>query len=243
MRRVWIFSLAVLMTACLSARPEAGDVVSGKCISVTDGDSISLMTDTAVLKVRLEGIDAPERGQEYSKKATQALAQKVKGKEVSIEVTGYDKYQRVLAQLLFEGENINFWLVRNGWAWQFTEHDDSEELKLAQESAQEEKKGLWAGQIEPMAPWEYRDRQRKLVQIQRQKEAERKAQEINRLGVLDTPVPAYLNKKAKQASSGSYWMNISSSVRHNQGCRYYRNTKRGRACGGGEGKACGICGG
>ena len=69
-----LLSLITLATAA----PQEGDTILGKCVSVTDADTISLLVDKSVYKVRLSGIDAPERGQEYGTKATQALASKVK---------------------------------------------------------------------------------------------------------------------------------------------------------------------
>lgn len=217
--------LFVILSLALKAQPNKGDTLKGKCISVADGDTISVYTERTVYKVRLEGIDAPELGQEYSRKAKQALEKKVKGKIVTVEVTGYDKYRRMLGKLTLDGENIQFWLVRNGWAWQFIKYNNGELLKLAQREAKKEKKGVWAGDIKPMPPWEYRDRQRELAKIKKER---RKAQKEN---------------KPKPKAADGYWLNTSSGTRHNRGCRYYANTKRGRACGPNEGRACGRCGG
>lgn len=217
-----VFALSFVI---VSARPNAGEEIAGKCISVTDGDTIKIYTGEAVYKVRLEGIDAPEPGQEFSSKAKQALEQKIKGKNITIEVTGYDKYRRMLGKLLLDGEDIQFWLVRNGWAWQFTKYNKSEELKLAQSQAKQEKRGLWTGSLKPMSPWQYRERQRELSKIKKEKQR------------------AQIENKPKPKSTGGYWLNTSSGTRHNRGCRYYFNTKRGRACGPNDGRACGKCGG
>ena len=89
--RILLALLALVSLA--TAAPQAGDTILGKCVSVTDADTISLLVDKTVYKIRLSGIDAPERGQEYGTKATQALASKVKGKQLTVEVAGYDKYQ------------------------------------------------------------------------------------------------------------------------------------------------------
>ena len=223
--RILLALLALVSLA--TAAPQTGDTILGKCIGVTDADTVSLLVDKSVYKIRLSGIDAPERGQEYGTKATQALASKVKGKQLTVEVAGYDRYRRMLGKLMLDGESIEFWLVRNGWAWQYVKYDQSEELRIAQELAQKEGKGLWAGEangVKPMPPWEYRDRQRTLSQIKRDRDT----------GGAATATPA---------AAGSYWLNTGSGTRHNQGCRYYRNTKRGKPSGAEDGKACGICGG
>ena len=162
-----LFTLLALITLA-AAQPQEGDTILGKCVSVTDADTISLLVDKSVYKIRLSGIDAPERGQEYGSKATQALVSKIKGKQLTVEVAGYDKYRRMLGKLMLDGESVEFWLVRNGWAWQYVKYDQSEELRLAQQLAKQDGIGLWAGEangLKPMPPWEYRDRKRTLSKI------------------------------------------------------------------------------
>ena len=184
-----ILALLSLITLA-TATPQEGDTILGKCVSVTDADTISLLVDKSVYKIRLSGIDAPERGQEYGSKATQALASKVKGKQLTIEVAGYDKYRRMLGKLMLDGESVEFWLVRNGWAWQFVKYDQSEELRLAQQLAKDEGLGLWAGEangLKSMPPWEYRDRKRTLSKIKSERETS------------STP-----------AGTGSFWLNTGS---------------------------------
>ena len=112
---------------------------------------------------------------------------------------------------MLDGESVEFWLVRNGWAWQFVKYDQSEELRLAQKLAKHDGLGLWAGEangLKPMPPWEYRDRKRTLSKIKSERETS------------TTP-----------AGTGSFWLNTGSGSRHNEGCKYYKNTKRGKPCG------------
>ena len=92
-----LLTLLALITLATAA-PQEGDTILGKCVSVTDADTISLLSDKSVYKIRLSGIDAPERGQEYSSKATAALTAKIKGKQVTVDVAGYDKYRRMLGK-------------------------------------------------------------------------------------------------------------------------------------------------
>jgi hypothetical protein len=63
--------------------------------------------------------------------------------------------------------------------------------------------------------------------------------------LLSELLPANGNVASTPAAdaTGSFWLNIGSGSRHNEGCRYYKNTKRGKPCGANEGRACGICGG
>lgn len=85
--------LALLLLLCLPAQAET---IVGKVVSVTDGDTLTLRTETETLKVRLLGIDTPERGQPYGTKAKQALSDMVFGQSVTIESSGKDCYGRTL---------------------------------------------------------------------------------------------------------------------------------------------------
>gem|GEM_PF-6066926 len=66
----------------------------------------------------MESIGAPEKGQDYSAKGRKALSAKIVGEEVTLRVTGKDKYRRTLGTLYLGRDDINLWLVREGWAWQ-----------------------------------------------------------------------------------------------------------------------------
>ena len=79
----------------------------------------------------------------------------------------------MLGKLMLDGESVEFWLVRNCWAWQYVKYDQSEELSMAQKLAKQDGIGLWAGEangLKPMPPWEYRDRKRTLSKIKSERE-------------------------------------------------------------------------
>jgi len=134
----------------------AEEELKGKVISVTDGDIIVVMVgDTEKVKVRLNGIDAPEIDQEYGKKSKQALVKKIHEKEVTVKVSGKDKYGKAIGDVFLGEENINLWLVAKGFAWHFKRFSKDETLANAEVKAEKEKVGLWSMK-EPMAPWEFR---------------------------------------------------------------------------------------
>lgn len=72
-----------------------------------DGDTIDVLKGTETITVRLEGIDAPEKGQEHGAKAGEALAGWIKGKDVRIGVTGRDQYGRTLGVVYLADVDIN----------------------------------------------------------------------------------------------------------------------------------------
>jgi len=110
-------------------------------------------------RIRLSGIDCPEKGQAYGQKAKQAASALVFGKDVTLQTHGFDKYGRTLADvLLADGTNVNHTMVKDGRCWWYRKYAPGDTLLegLAAE-AREAKKGLWVDP-EPVPPWEWRHR-------------------------------------------------------------------------------------
>lgn len=114
------------------------------------------MVGTAQYKIRLEGIDAPELGQPYSKRAKQTLSKYVFGKSVQVQVTGQDKYKRTLGTVYVDGKSVNLQLVADGYAWHFKKYSDDKELGQAEVAARKARRGLWADP-NAIAPWDWRN--------------------------------------------------------------------------------------
>jgi endonuclease YncB( thermonuclease family) len=189
--------------------------VTGRVVKVYDGDTITVLDSNYTQhKIRLDGIDAPERGQDYGAKATQALKAVLGSGQVVVEVTTKDKYGRSIGQVMAEQTNVNAWMVEKGWAWHYKHYSSDRWLAELELMARAAKVGLWADPRPPMAPWDYRAAQRG----------------------KNRP------EQAAWVADGQFWLNTSSGVRHNQSCRNYGTTSKGRACTKDEGKACGICG-
>jgi hypothetical protein len=106
-------------------------------------------------KIRLEGIDAPERHQAFGTKSRQAVAHKVFQKPVRVEWRELDKYGRTLGQIFVDDRWINKEMVQEGWAWHYRQYSKSEVLSDAESEARTAKVGLWADE-HPIAPWEFR---------------------------------------------------------------------------------------
>ena len=123
---------------------------------ITDGDTIVLMDRT---RVRLHGIDAPERDQPYGPMATAALEYMVE-KSVYIVEVDTDRYGRMVGQLYHskEGYDINASMVCAGFAWWYERYaPDSKVFEDCQEEAESVPKGLWEDKS-PLPPWEWRRR-------------------------------------------------------------------------------------
>ena len=151
-------ALARLTCFLLSEASSKSETVTGRCVGVQDGDSITVLTAGNVqYKVRLEGIDAPELKQPFSQQSKEALSGLVFGKAVSLHVTGTDRFKRTLAMVMAEGLNVNIEMVRLGLAWRFDKYTKDVELLAAQNAAKEARRGLWSDPA-PVPPWEWRAR-------------------------------------------------------------------------------------
>lgn len=134
------------------------DSFTGKVVAITDGDTVQVMHNGKAEKIRLWGIDAPERNQAYGTKAKQFLSDKIFGQTVTVEVKDVDRYGRTVGLITSStGENINALMVRQGYAWWY-EYYAPKETKLGsyQVNAMERKLGLWNDSQPPVAPWDFR---------------------------------------------------------------------------------------
>ncbi len=155
--RLWfLVLLLVLVTLYLALSVTE---YQGKVVRILDSDTIEVLHNQRHERIRLKGIDCPEIGQAYGKRAKQATSDLVFDKNVTLETHGKDKYGRTTADVtLPDGINVNHRLVKDGWCWWYRKYAPlSTELEQLEKSAREAKKGLWADP-QPVPPWEWRKR-------------------------------------------------------------------------------------
>jgi endonuclease YncB( thermonuclease family) len=130
---------------------------NGLVVGVVDGDTIEVLQNNRAERIRLNGIDCPEKGQAYGKRAKQATSDLVFGKEVTLEPYGLDKYGRTIADVLLkDGTNVNHQLVKDGWCWWYRKYAPGNVvLEKLEKDARDAKKGAWADPA-PVPPWVYR---------------------------------------------------------------------------------------
>jgi endonuclease YncB( thermonuclease family) len=136
--------------------------LDGKIERVTDGDSIRLVTkNSAIIKIRLLGIDAPESNQAFGAESTKNLMRLGHSKEVVAQCIGIDRYRRSLCKILSDGVDLNLEQVKYGMAWHYKEYSKSQSNKdqvayaSAERSAQSSRLGLWSSD-EAVPPWNFR---------------------------------------------------------------------------------------
>jgi len=137
------------------------DKLTGKVVSVTDGDTIKILTKNKTLyKIRLNGIDAPERSQAFGKKSKANLSKLVSGRIADIQYKKKDRYGRILGTVYVDNYDMNLRQIEDGYAWVYRRYCKRADYYKAEEYAQSKKLGLWYDKYS-IPPWEYRKRRYK----------------------------------------------------------------------------------
>jgi len=135
----------------------------GKVVGVSDGDTITVMHNGRGEKIRIYGVDCPEKHQDFGNKAKQFTSNMVYGKIAEVEHVTIDRYGRTVGLVSVNGKSLNEELIKNGFAWVYTKYCDKpicNQWYKYQEEARQKKLGLWSMQ-NPVPPWEYRRENRK----------------------------------------------------------------------------------
>ncbi len=152
MRR-FILSMFVFCMTCIPLI--MADFV-GKCVGVSDGDTISVMKGDKAIKIRIDGVDCPETSQDFGAKAKTFTSEMVFGKDVEVKEKGLDKYGRTVGSVFVEGKNLNLELLKAGLAWHYKQYSKDEAYSEAEKKARENMLGLWGGN-NPVPPWDFRN--------------------------------------------------------------------------------------
>lgn len=146
----------------ISAFPDSKPTFEGKVVGVSDGDTITVLDkNNQQIKIRLEGIDAPESSQDFGEKAKQNLSDLIYGKVVQVFSSKKDKYGRTVGKILLGGRDINLEQIKSGFAWHYKDYaaEQSEADRTlyadAEAKAKGAKLGLWI-LPNPTPPWSFR---------------------------------------------------------------------------------------
>jgi endonuclease YncB( thermonuclease family) len=129
--------------------------LTGKAVKIIDGDTFDLLSNGTVYRIRLNGIDCPERGQAYYQQAKQALASYCANAVLTVKYKSKDRNGRLLGDVFVNGKHVNLWLVQQGYAWHFKKYSSDAQLAGAETAARNAKRGLWK-ESSAIAPWEWR---------------------------------------------------------------------------------------
>ncbi len=161
MKLIRIQSIALLITCMFFAKsPCFAEQFDGKCVRVLDGDTIEVLHDGRPERVRLNGIDCPEKSQAFGMRAKQFTADLVWGQNVTVSSSKTDRYGRTIGEVLLpDGRDVNAELVRSGYAWWYRKYSSDQHLGELERSARSERLGIWSG-ADPVPPWEFRHNKR-----------------------------------------------------------------------------------
>ena len=153
-RHCWL-----LLFSLLACRSETGP--EQKVVGVQDGDTITILENKSrSIKVRLDGVDAPEKNQDYGTRSRQFVSDLCFGKKVKLIERGTDRYGRVIGTVILpDGRSLNEELVRNGFAWHYKEYSKDPVLARLETDARFNRRGLWE-LPDPTAPWDFRQARR-----------------------------------------------------------------------------------
>lgn len=125
-------------------------------MGVTDGDTIKVLHEGKAERIRLSGIDCPEKTQPFGTRAKQFTSEQAFGTAVTVQPTGRAHRGRTIAEvILSNGRSLNQELLKAGLAWWFRKYSKDVRLGALEEEARLAKRGLW-GEPSPVPPWEFR---------------------------------------------------------------------------------------
>jgi endonuclease YncB( thermonuclease family) len=136
--------------------------ITGRVVGVSDGDTITVLAaGNRQLKVRLDGIDAPESKQAFGAKAKQSLSELVYGRTVTVTGSKTDRYGRTVGNVAVDGRDVGLVQIERGNAWFYRQYareldgDRARDYERAEVRARADRLGLWADR-KPVEPWEWR---------------------------------------------------------------------------------------
>ncbi|WP_019897423.1 thermonuclease family protein [Methylotenera mobilis] len=151
-----------LLLALLFTSAAYADTLEGRVVGVTDGDTITLLdANNTQYKIRLAGIDAPEKKQPFGQASKKSLSDLAYGKAVQVDWSKRDRYERLVGKVMVNGLDANLEQIKRGLAWHYSKYKKEQPLEdritylHAQEEAKANKLGLWL-EPKPVAPWDWR---------------------------------------------------------------------------------------
>ena len=160
MIRYIILALLMFFNCIFIATPYAAaknlyNNIPGIVTKVYDGDTLTLQNNNGIYKIRLSGIDAPERRQAYGNVSRNHLYNMVRNKFVYAAVHDKDRYGRYVAKIIVDNTDINAEMLKTGLAWHYKRYDKNPEYARLEQEAKQNRRGLWM-EKNPIPPWIYR---------------------------------------------------------------------------------------
>lgn len=157
-----MFARYMLFVFCQLAAIANAETYSARVVAISDGDTVTVLDESMRQhRIRLAGIDAPEKRQPFGAQSKQHLSDMVFGKQVEADCIKVDRYHRQVCKITINGVDANLEQVKAGMAWWYRTYApdqakvDQTLYAAAENDARENRRGLWR-EPEAMAPWEWR---------------------------------------------------------------------------------------
>ena len=150
-------AIAFCAVVALAAGGAASADFTGRVVGVADGDTLTVLDGSRQVRVRLWGIDAPERGQPWSRRSRETLAARAMHRDALVATRGTDGYGRTLARVAVDGVDLGEAQVRDGMAWVYRRYSKDRALIAFESDARAARRGLWS-LPDPEPPWQFRER-------------------------------------------------------------------------------------
>ena len=148
------------------------ETLTGRVVGIADGDTITVLdSSNQQYKIRLSGIDAPEKGnkkvpldvggQPFAEQSKRHLSDLTFNKQVTVEWRKMDRYGRTVGKVMVNGVDANLAQIKAGMAWWYREYAKEQSgvdrglYEQAEQQAQTQRLGLWSDK-NPVPPWEFR---------------------------------------------------------------------------------------
>ena len=151
MRRIFL-TIFVIFPLLLSAQ-----IMKGKAVKITDGDTFTLLVnDHEQVRIRIDGIDAPEKGQAFGNRAKEYLSGMIWGEMLTVCVTKTDRYGRSIGKVSTPSiEDVGLEMIKAGYAWQYSDYNKEQSYEEAEKLARKNRNGLWLDK-NPIRPQDFR---------------------------------------------------------------------------------------
>ncbi|EXI85599.1 MAG: Thermonuclease precursor [Candidatus Accumulibacter regalis] len=157
--------------------PTQAATLTGTVVSIADGDTITVLdADREQHKIRIAGVDCPEKAQPFGQRSKQSMSALVFGKEVDVQWNKRDRYRRIIGKVMVAAPSCRATLCPKtldagltqltlGLAWRYRKYakdqssEDAGRYEFAEQEAREKRVGLWADR-HPVPPWDWRKGER-----------------------------------------------------------------------------------
>lgn len=141
-------------------------LATAKIVHIADGDTLTVLgPDKKTYKIRLQGIDAPEKNQPFGRACKEALTRLTDQQSAEVEAFKQDRYGRIVAEVRVNGKDLALEQIKAGCGWHYKAYAQEQTAGEQKSYAQAEKqaraaeRGLWQD-AKPIAPWDFRKQQR-----------------------------------------------------------------------------------